>query len=464
MIPVTWFILFSLIWTGVLTLAAFAMTRGPINAPFAHRVWQAAAGLMVVPWALCLAAPFLKTAPVPTPIPDTFEGKPFFDTGVLDDAAATGFSFELPNLGMILIALVLAGWAVHLFRYGLAQMRLQRIKRASEPAQMPRAAALAEAAGLSRTPELRLSSCGSPFIAGILRKTVYVPAPLMNAEDLPAIYIHECRHAARGDLIARPIERTLCAVFWFSPFIRLMQRQLDHWREAACDAEAAAALKDPVGYARALARTARMARAMQAQAIPVSPFIPPRNKSLSERLSHLLDAKPKQQRKSVALVGGIVALCMAPIALAQVSGGASSATVAFTHPVTKHKIAKVTSNYGERKDPFTKQLKWHNGTDIKGNIGDYVFAPAPGTVVFADMKGDYGKTVEIAMADGRKLRFAQLSEIKVWVGDKVEAGNKIGMIGKTGRATGPHLHFEVWVDDEPVDPETVDGLVLVKGY
>ena len=464
MIPVTWFIIFSLIWTGVLTLAAFAMTRGPVSAPFAHRVWQASAGLMVVPWVLCLAAPFLKSAPAPTAIPDTFKSQPFIDVGASADAGARGLDFDLPSLGMILIALMAIGWGVQAFRYATCQMRLQRLKRASKSASMPQANALAEAAGLSKAPELRLSVSGSPFIAGVLRKAVYVPAALMNTDDLPAIYIHECRHAARGDLIARPIERTLCAIFWFSPFIRLMQRQLDHWREAACDAEAATALKDPVGYARALARTARMARATQQSPLPVSPFIPPRNKSLSERLSHLLDAKPKQQPKAAAFIAGLSALLLAPMALAQVSAGSAVTLVEFTHPVTKHKIAKVTSAYGERKDPFTKQLRWHNGTDIKGDFGDYVYAPAPGVVVFSDTKGAYGKTVEIALADGRKLRFAQLKEAHVKLGDKIRAGHKIGNIGASGRATGPHLHFEIWVDDEPVDPQTVKGLELMKGW
>lgn len=461
MIPVVWFILFSIIWTSLICGAAFALTRGSVSAPFAHRLWQGAAGLTLLPWALCLVAPYFQSAPQPTPIPDS--GLPYVAGVTLDAQSTNGFMLNLPSLGVVLLSVIALGWVYQAGSYVLSQYRLQRLKRQAVPQNLSAASALSQAAGLSKVPQLSATPCGSPFIAGIARKIVFIPQGMIDSEDVSAIFVHECRHAARGDLIARPIERTLCALFWFSPVMLLMQRQLDHWREAACDAEAAAALRDPVAYARALARTARTARTETTRALPVSPFIPKRNRSLALRLTHLLDQEPKHPRGRIGMICGALAIALSPIALAQVSGVSNSAPVEFTHPIVKHKYAKLTSTYGERKDPFTKRMAWHNGVDIKGKEGDLVYAPAKGVIVFADTKPGYGKTLELALADGRKLRFAQLSAYKSEVGKTVEAGTPIAKIGQSGRATGPHLHFEIWVDDKVADPMTIDGLTLIKG-
>lgn len=462
MIPVVWFVLFSLLWTSFLTCAAFALTRGSVSAPFAHRLWQGAAALTVLPWLLCVASPILKTPPTPTPIPDT--GLPYVAGAPDNMQSVGGFSVDLPSLATVLMWGIAIGWIFQLFSYGLSQVRLQRLKRLAIPQKLVGATALSDAAGLANPPQLSATPCGSPFIAGISRKIVFMPQAMIESDDVSAIFIHECRHAARGDLFARPIERTLCTLFWFSPIMPLMQRQLDHWREAACDAEAAQALKDPVAYAKALARTARTAKSDITRSLPVSSFIPKRNRSLATRLTHLLDDKPKQSRRIASIVASLVALALSPIALAQVGGGTSTTAVEFTHPVVKHKTAKLTSAYGERKDPFTKRMSWHNGIDIKGKEGDLVYAPAEGTVVYADTKPGYGKTMELALADGRKLRFAQLSAYKVKLGDRVDAGTPIAKIGSSGRSTGPHLHFEVWVDDQITDPMTIEGLTLIKGW
>ena len=112
----------------------------------------------------------------------------------------------------------------------------------------------------------------------------------------------------------------------------------------------------------------------------------------------------------------------------------------------------VTSSYGWRKDPFTGESKFHSGLDIGCDHGSSVWAAASGTVVEAGEKGSYGLCVLIDHGNGYKTRYAHLSKILVEVGEEVQKGEKIAYSGMTGRATGPHLHFEVILNGETQPP------------
>jgi murein DD-endopeptidase MepM/ murein hydrolase activator NlpD len=112
----------------------------------------------------------------------------------------------------------------------------------------------------------------------------------------------------------------------------------------------------------------------------------------------------------------------------------------------------ITSGYGSRSDPFTRGLAMHTGIDFRAPTGSGVRAAAPGTVVEAGWMGGYGRMVEIDHGNGVSTRYAHLSALDVEVGDKVRRGEIVGRVGSTGRSTGPHLHYEVRVDGDPVDP------------
>ncbi len=121
---------------------------------------------------------------------------------------------------------------------------------------------------------------------------------------------------------------------------------------------------------------------------------------------------------------------------------------AFVHPVE----GRITSGFGVRKDPFTEKHKFHKGIDIACGIGTRVVASAEGTVVFAGTKKGYGKTVIIEHRNGYRTLYGHLSKIQVKSGDKVKQGARIALSGMTGRATGPHLHFEVRRRGQPERP------------
>jgi murein DD-endopeptidase MepM/ murein hydrolase activator NlpD len=115
-------------------------------------------------------------------------------------------------------------------------------------------------------------------------------------------------------------------------------------------------------------------------------------------------------------------------------------------------VQNITSGFGYRRDPFNGRGAMHAGIDFKGAIGSPIFAAADGRVTFAGRKSGYGNAIEITHGNGMLTRYAHLSRIDVKVGQQVAAGTTIGGLGSTGRSTGPHLHFEVRINDRAVNP------------
>jgi murein DD-endopeptidase MepM/ murein hydrolase activator NlpD len=114
---------------------------------------------------------------------------------------------------------------------------------------------------------------------------------------------------------------------------------------------------------------------------------------------------------------------------------------------------KVKDRFGMRLHPITERVRMHKGIDIAAESGTEVFAAAAGVVVDAVLqKNGYGKHVIIDHGDGLVTLYGHLSKILVKKGDKIDRWNPIGLVGETGFATGPHLHYEVRRDDKAQDP------------
>jgi murein DD-endopeptidase MepM/ murein hydrolase activator NlpD len=133
-----------------------------------------------------------------------------------------------------------------------------------------------------------------------------------------------------------------------------------------------------------------------------------------------------------------------PTALAPAVPGAPQ----FLLPVA----GRPSSGYGLRADPIHGSTVNHPGFDLAATTGTEVAAAARGTVVHAGPAGTYGNLVTVRHDNGFETRYAHLSEVGVKVGDLVEAGAELGKVGTTGYSTGPHLHFEVRRDGQPIDP------------
>ncbi|WOE76042.1 M23 family metallopeptidase [Alterisphingorhabdus coralli] len=119
-------------------------------------------------------------------------------------------------------------------------------------------------------------------------------------------------------------------------------------------------------------------------------------------------------------------------------------------PVDKFRL---TSRYGYREDPFRGRRKRHKGIDMAAPIGTPIYATADGVVGRAQWVSGYGKYIEIEHGGDIQTRYGHMSRLNVAPNQKVKRGDLIGFMGSTGRSTGSHLHYEVRINGEPVNPE-----------
>jgi len=113
---------------------------------------------------------------------------------------------------------------------------------------------------------------------------------------------------------------------------------------------------------------------------------------------------------------------------------------------------QITGSFGERIDPFNGEGAFHSGVDISAEVGSPVIAPADGVVTYADFLGGYGRAVMVDHGHGISTRYGHLAAFAVAAGQQIHRGDTIGYVGLSGRSTGPHLHYEVRINDTPVNP------------
>lgn len=111
------------------------------------------------------------------------------------------------------------------------------------------------------------------------------------------------------------------------------------------------------------------------------------------------------------------------------------------------------SKFGRRIDPFTGKWSFHSGMDFKADTGTPILAAAGGVVVIKAAQPEYGNVVEIDHGNGLVTRYAHASKILVKRGDLIKRGQAVALVGTSGRSTGPHLHFEVLVNNVAQDPQ-----------
>jgi len=112
----------------------------------------------------------------------------------------------------------------------------------------------------------------------------------------------------------------------------------------------------------------------------------------------------------------------------------------------------ITSHYGNRADPFNGEAELHLGLDISALFGTQVHAPADGKIIYAQRKAAYGNLIILDHGNGLTTRLGHLSRFNVKVGQKVRKNDIVGYVGTSGRSTAPHLHYEVRLNDRPINP------------
>jgi murein DD-endopeptidase MepM/ murein hydrolase activator NlpD len=132
-----------------------------------------------------------------------------------------------------------------------------------------------------------------------------------------------------------------------------------------------------------------------------------------------------------------------------VAGGIASVSIPSRNPLDRDVM---TSSYGEREHPILGRRRMHKGVDLAAPTGTPVYAPADGVVSRASWFSSYGLYISIEHGAEMQTRYGHLSRLNVADGQMVHKGDVIGFVGTTGRSTGPHLHYEVRVDGEAVNP------------
>lgn len=350
--------------------------------------------------------------------------------------------------GLALLALYALGAARSAVALILAHMRLQRWVRAAQPA--------------AELGVLLSDDAPSPLAAPNNR--ILFPRHLIDTLSTDQIYLivaHERHHHARGDLSFYALLAWIDVLFWFNPFVR---GQAQHCRLAAeldCDAAVTAAAPHMRRtYAQTLVTVLKHSAGDALQCAPAV-FSHRAVGAHRMRILQIMKSDAATRKRAPWFAYAAVLALAAPLgasqlALAQSSGAA--APVASAAPVFSQTpvAGRISSGFGERTDPFSGARVTHAGIDIVAPEGTPVVAPAAGRVIRAVMDHEgYGNMIEIDHGGGYHLRYAQLSRIDVSEGQSVAAGQQIGRVGRSGRATGPHLHLEVWRDNLAWDPALV---------
>ena len=167
---------------------------------------------------------------------------------------------------------------------------------------------------------------------------------------------------------------------------------------------------------------------------------------VEERASRERQAKQEAEAAAAAAAAEVARVAAEQAAQAKAAAEAAAAAAAAAPKYARPGVGRLTSGYGNRWG------RLHAGVDLASGVGSPVRAAAGGTVLSAQNEGGYGKCIRIKHPDGTVTVYAHLSAFLVGDGEKVSAGQQIAREGNTGQSTGPHLHFEVRVGGNPVNP------------
>jgi murein DD-endopeptidase MepM/ murein hydrolase activator NlpD len=393
----------------------------------------------------------------------------------------------LSLLAQAWLALYAAGLLLACARWRHARRGLRALVRHADPLD---ATALARHAGFDCEPVAALLRRGlrvretdaaiSPMLAGLARPCLLLPRHLRSFSDEQQrlIVAHELTHWQRRDPLWLHACMLLQTLFWFNPLLALLTRRLNWAQELGCDHAVLAGR--PLGQRKqyAAALVAQLALQLQVQAQlgrtrlgPSIAFGHGSPASLRARVDLIraqgvrapgLPAKAAVATALAAVLGA--SLCLqpafawraAPAGVPVPPGAAASAPPPSHMPQWQMPLerVRVTSFYGAARN---KLADGHHGIDFAARSGTPVLAPAGGTVLVSSERYDggshYGDVVLIEHAGGLRSLYAHLSVRSVQAGQVVRAGQLIGQAGETGKASGPHLHLEVFKDGARIDPQ-----------
>jgi len=346
---------------------------------------------------------------------------------------------------------------------------------------------IAENGGAARSrARIRVTELVStPALIGFANPTVLIPRRLLgrlSESEWECILRHELAHLRRRDIPANLLACLLASVHWFNPLVWYGLNRIRSAQEAACDAYVLRSPELKETYAASMIKLLEIGVSRRLASAGVGFF--GNKRQIKRRLVMIRDNRPVKKRASLAGIAilALTAVLTLPSAFASDKQDNEKTTQAATPPNTADKIgpagpstdrplaeeavgdepielklvvpdaSRMVSPYGYRVHPVTGEKTLHDGIDIAGPQGSAVTAAAAGTVVQAGYGKATGNTVTIQHGPAWKTEYRHLDKLSVQEGDKVQAGDEIGLLGSTGNSTGPHLHYSVMKNDEYVDP------------
>ena len=472
----------SFVWAPIVYLVARRIVQK--NSPNAENlIWNGALTLLVLPVALApiaaAAGVTLRQAPPP---PEPFVYVPH-ETVVapmpMETASTASFTLDPATVFNAFAALYFYGFALFavlfVVRYGAFAVQMRKSTPVDHPQFLNAMEEWRSKFSLRRPVEFRFSPHVTSFcVHGFIRQKVIAPEGIFDkiaVEDAVLMGAHELAHIKRNDTTLFALCGFVSALFWFNPFVRALVSRVCLSAEQEADALVIGGGVAPKVYAECFVEGLRVAAQIAPKPVMIASasFTPSSRQARKQRLKAILNGKPSARRLSwrsrlgLLTIGvGATSLAVIQAAVAVAPNEQSAVLTASAHEFNAPVDGRITAAFGITHK-YIPDGKTHSGIDIAAKTGTTIIAPADGLVLEAGMgqgdKKNWGNLIVIDHGDGLVTRYAHLDSVAVKARQSIKAGEEIGKVGSTGRSTGPHLHFEVIVDGEAVDPSD-----YVKSY
>ncbi len=413
----------------------------------------------------------------------------------LSDAEKNFIPENLPMLSTtamgvnILFGLWIMGVLIFLLIFLRQRIRFNRILRHAKLVEVEKVLTLLQIwrsdFRVSRPVKIVTSSCFlSPFTFGIFRPVIFIPEAILSSENpafLESIIAHEMAHITRFDDLWIFLQNFVQIFYFFHPFVWLTNSRIHLLRECLCDSLVLSRKKITLSsYGQGIINVLKL-NLFGTDGIVLLPGFGSQKKKIIYRIKNLNGGYSMTKlhllfKYLVLIVLGCFMLPMAsPVLLSTENSGikytqnpnsdnitptekseksAQNTSIKFGNPL---RIGRISAKFGQMKSPDSDKIVMHTGIDIAAPLNTDIYVAAAGTVILANESFEEnrgaGKEIVIQHTDGFQTRYTHLNAILVKKDQFFQAGEIIARVGSTGRSTGPHLHFEIRLNDKPENPE-----------
>ncbi|WDI31982.1 peptidoglycan DD-metalloendopeptidase family protein [Hyphococcus flavus] len=473
----------STVWAPLVFFIAHrlcANDNGPVGAlgSLSGKIWPMALVLAALPVMMApIAASLGLSLRAPAPLPPMAElaASPAVITELAEPTAlAATTTITLADILRMAAVLYFYGFlmllALAFVRHIWFAYRLNYATPLDEPILEEKLEGWRDRLGVRQQPRYVFSHIvSSVCVYGFLRPVVVFPYDLLervSVEDAALMGAHEMAHVKRGDVALFAMCSIIKAVFWFNPFMHRICARATLAAEQGADALVLASGVSRRQYAHCFVQGLKLASGSPQHRFAgelVPSFTPFDKKSRRARLDAILSGNSESSLLSLPtkLSLGAGALLAAGLAFAQAAFAVTPPPAALALPVTPVE-GKIGFEFGKTSELLGPERQSHEGVDIRAARGTPVKAAGEGKVIDATSRYQgstaWGNVVVIDHGHGLVTRYAHLDSFIVHKGEIVDAGDVIGAVGSTGKATGPHLHFEILENGTPIDPAPVLAL------